>query len=70
MQKGKLIVLAKPLKQSIFGGSALQKCRPIAFKFTKQLLTESLTNTFQGFCFNFGNTFLKRALITRFFVQR
>ena len=40
MQKGKLIVLAKPLKQSIFGGSALQKCRPIAFKFTKQLLTE------------------------------
>ena len=35
MQKGKLIVLAKPLKQSIFGGSALQKC-----KFTKQLLTE------------------------------
>ena len=40
MQKRKLIVLAKPLKQFTFGGLAWQNCRPITFKFTKQLLTE------------------------------
>ena len=44
MKKRKLIVLAKHLKQVIFGGPAWQNCRPttscVNFKFTKQLLTE------------------------------
>ena len=34
------MVLAKPLKQFIFGGPVWQKCRPITFKVTKQLLTK------------------------------
>ena len=36
----KLIVQTKPLKQFIFGGTAWEKCRRIAFKFSKQLLTD------------------------------
>ena len=36
----KFIVLAKPLKQFVIAGTVWQKCRPITFKFTKQLLTE------------------------------
>ena len=49
MKKRKLIVLAKPLKQLIFGGK--NAGLSITFKFTKQLLTEVLHRHFSSVLF-------------------
>ena len=56
----KLMVLAKLLKQFIFVGLVWQKCRPITFKFTQQLLTEVLHRHFSRILFQFLEQLVKR----------
>ena len=57
-----IIVLAKPLKQFIFGGTIWQKCRPITFKFTKQLFTQVPHRHFSKILFYFWEHLFKSSI--------